>query len=156
MIPAKDINYKIQRECSRQWRMVLASMAQELADSSQQKSFNELGHRVGMRYAAQAALPACSSLKDLEEAITARWQTMDWGWINLDDQGKNLLIVHHGARNGELPISAFGDETQAWAPSFLSGAYQQWLASLGAGEQLRVKQVTASDEFGTIEFQLSL
>lgn len=156
MIPAKDINYKIQRECSRQWRIVLASMAQELADSSQHGSFNELGQRVGMRYAAQAALPECSSLKDLEKAITARWQIMDWGWINLDDQGENLLIVHHGAGNGDLPASAFGDETPAWTPAFLRGAYQQWLASLGAGEQLRVKQVTAIDEFGTIEFQLSL
>lgn len=156
MIPAKDINYKIQRECSRQWRMVLASIAQELAIPSQQGSFHEWGQRVGMRYAAQATLPDCSSLKDLEEAITARWQIMDWGWVNLDDQGKNLLIVHHGARNGELPTSAFGDDTPAWTPAFLSGAYQQWLASLGAGEQLRVKQVSAIDDFGTIEFQLSL
>lgn len=155
MKPARDLSYKIQRECARQWRMVVAAVAHE-STSAPGSSCHELGLRVGIQYAKHAALPECGTLKELEEAITARWQIMDWGWINLDDQDKNLLIVHHNAGNGALLNSAFGDETQAWAPAFLCGAYQHWLASLGAGEQLRVSQLSAMDEFGTIEFQLGL
>ncbi len=155
MTPHRNIDYKIQRETSRQWRMVLASMAQELTAGGQYSSCQELGEKVGMRYATQAALPACSSLRELEAATSARWQNMDWGWINLDDRGKNLLIVHHGAGNGELVADAFGEDTQSWVPAFLCGVYGQWLSSLGAGDQLRVKQLSTIDEFGTIEFELS-
>lgn len=156
MNSSRDFNYKIQRECARQWRMVVASITHEISTSARDGNFHELGLRVGIRYATLAALPPCSSLKELEEAISARWKIMDWGWTNLDEQGKNLLIVHHNAGNGSLHASGFGEQTRAWAPAFLCGAYQQWLASLGAGDKLRVSQVSDMDELGTIEFQLGL
>ena len=155
MIPSKNIDYKLQRETSRQWRMVAAAMAQEFTNDTPYGCTNDFGHRVGVNYAIQAALPVCSSLRDLETAISNRWQNMDWGWINLDDRGKNLLIVHHSASNGQLAASAFGLDAPVWLAAFLSGVYQQWLASLGAGQDLRVKQISPIDEFGTIEFELS-
>lgn len=155
MIPSKNVDYKLQRETSRQWRMVVTAMAQEFTSDTPYGSANDFGHRVGANYAVQAALPACSSLRDLETAISNRWQSMDWGWINLDDRGKNLLIVHHGAGNGQFAAGAFGSDAQVWLAAFLGGVYQQWLASLGAGQDLRVKQISPIDEFGTLEFELS-
>lgn len=155
MIPSKNIDYKLQRETSRQWRLVVTAMAQEFTNDAPYDSINDLGHRVGINYAVRAALPACTCLHDLEAAISSRWQSMDWGWIDLDDRGKNLLIVHHGAGNGQLAANAFGSGTPVWLAAFLGGVYQQWLASLGAGQDLRVKQISPIDEFGTIEFELS-
>lgn len=156
MTPSKNTDYKIQRECSRQWRSVLAAMAQELSGTSRHSNGHDFAHRIGQRYAAQSALAVCSNLEELQIAISARWQSMDWGWIDLDDAGGKLRIVHHGAGNGDLLAAALGDDTKVWVPSFLSGVYQQWLASLGASNELCVRQVSQVDEFGTLELELSL
>lgn len=155
MTPTRNADYKIHRDTSKQWRQLLAVMAQEMVSGEPYDGCDDFSHRVGVRYADHSLLPECTSLEELEAAINARWQLMDWGWINLTDQGKSLLIVHHGAGNGQLPGDAFGDDSDGWIPGFLSGVYQQWLASIGAGERLRVKPVAPIDEFGTIEFDLS-
>ena len=57
---------------------------------------------------------------------------------------------------GVRDMGAFGDATATWAPACLEGVYQKWLATLGAGDALRVVQIGEPDEFGSIEYQLSL
>lgn len=156
MTQPKKIDYKIHRECSRQWRSLLSAMAQEQAEIPQDSEPQALMHRIGVRFASQSSLPACSDMDALQQAICARWQTMDWGWIELEEEGGKLRIVHHCATNGDLLAGAFGEATEAWVPAFLGGVYQQWLSTLGAGNQLRVRQVTGIDEFGTTELELSI
>ena len=155
MTPNRNVDYKIHRDTSKQWRRLLAAMAQEMTSGEPYDACHAFSHRAGMRYAEQSLLPDCNSLEELEAAINARWKLMDWGWINLVDQGNSLLIVHHSANNGQLLADAFGEDGDGWVPGFLAGVYQQWLAGVGASERLRVKANAPVDEFGTIEFDLS-
>ena len=155
MTPIRNVDYKIHRDTSKQWRLLLGAVAREMTGGEPYEACQEFAHRAGMRYAGLGPLADCTSIDELEAAINARWQLMDWGWINLVDHGNALLIVHHSASNGQLLADAFDDDGAGWVPGFLAGVYQQWLAGVGASERLRVKPVAPVDEFGTIEFDLS-
>jgi hypothetical protein len=52
------------------------------------------------------------------------------------------------------PLPAFGASALAWTPAFLEGAYQQWLAALGA-EGLAIGQASEFGDDAAIEFRLA-
>ena len=116
---------------------MLGALAQELGSRLDAEGARTLMRRLGASMARRAALPALELLPDLESAMNAVWAGMNWGWVELNDTGDALRIVHHCA-----PIdAAFGSEGRAWSPAVLEGAYEQWLRAAGAGERLRVHQV---------------
>lgn len=107
--------------------------------------------RIGTRFAVTNPIPPCASVAEIQACMSAVWVDSDWGWVEVDEIDRAMRIVHQCA-----PLaSAFGGEHVDWTPAFLEGVYQQWLAALGAGDTLRVRQVTRMDEFGRIEFRLS-
>lgn len=153
---SEKVDYRIQRQSSRQWRSLLSAMAQECTTQTEVIEPRELMSRIGVRFATQTSLPECENLEQLSAAMCEVWREMDWGWVELEEHDRILRIVHHNANHGCLRLGAFGDATDAWSPAFLEGVYQKWLANLGAGDTLRVTQVGEPDEFGSIEYQLSL
>ena len=155
MVSPKKIDYRIQRQSARQWRSLLAATAHGLCKQFEFKNARPVMHMIGMQFGSQTSLPACETLADLQSAMCSVWQDMDWGWVELEENGGVLRIIHHGSTNGNLMSSSFGMETPIWVTAFLEGTYQKWLAAMGANETLRVQQVSPTDEFGSTEYQLS-
>jgi hypothetical protein len=155
-VKPEKVDYRIQRQCSRQWRSLLAALAQECTTQTEPIEPRELMRRIGMRFATQTPLAPCENLEQLQHAMCEVWKDMDWGRVDLEEHDRVLRIVHHDSNHGSLGSGAFGDATATWAPACLEGVYQKWLATLGAGDALRVVQIGEPDEFGSIEYQLSL
>jgi hypothetical protein len=146
MVPTLD--YLLQRQISPQWRGLLTALAEEFEAQIGQGELRQLMYRVGCRFAAARPLPPCASTADLADALNARWQEADWGYVELVDEADYLRISHSCA-----PLQAFGSAALAWTPAFLEGVYQTWLSALGA-EGLSVAQASEFDEYATIEFRL--
>lgn len=152
---AAPFDYLLDRHISRQWRGLLSALADEFEAQIGGAELRQLMHRVGSRFADASPLPPCASTAELADALNARWQEADWGFVELSDERDHLRIVHYCA-----PLRAFGQSALAWTPAFLEGAYQHWLAALGANG-LAVRQygqVNASGEFddgAAIEFRLA-
>ena len=146
MVPTLD--YLLQRQISPQWRGLLTALAEEFEAQIGQGELRQLMYRVGCRFAAAHPLPPCASTADLADALNARWQEADWGYVELVDEADYLRISHSCA-----PLQAFGSAALAWTPAFLEGVYQTWLRALGA-DGLSVAQASEFDEYATIEFRL--
>lgn len=113
-------------------------------------------HSIGIQFGSQTALPPCETLGELQAAMCSVWQDMDWGWVELEENDGTLRVMHHSSTNGNLRNSAFGEETPLWVTSFLGGAYQKWLAAMGANDSFRIRQTSVTDEFGSTEYKLSI
>ena len=113
---------------SHQWRDFLGALAAEFESELDAAQLRALMVRIGLRFAERHPLPACTTLDALSDALNARWQAIDWGFVELVEAADHLRIRHCCA-----PLAAFGDGAATWAPGFLEGAYQHWLQALGAG-----------------------
>jgi len=138
----------LEQHLSPQWRGLLHALAAEFEAQLDRDELRELMFRVGMRFAAEQPLAASESMTDLAAAFNARWAPIQWGRVELADEGNHLRIVHYGA-----PLRAFGDEALAWTPAFLQGCYQAWLDVMGA-KQLTVVQTAVPNDGFAIEFHL--
>jgi hypothetical protein len=146
MVPI--LSYLLERQISAQWRGLLTALAEEFEAQIGQDELRQLMYRVGCRFATAHELPACASTADLADALNARWQEADWGYVELSDEPEYLRIAHSCA-----PLQAFGSAALSWTPAFLEGVYQTWLSALGA-DGLSVAQVSEFDERATLEFRL--
>jgi len=146
---AANFDYLLDRQISRQWRGLLAALADEFEAQIGRTELRQLMHRVGSRFADAAPLPACASTAELGDALNARWDESEWGYVELSDERDYLRIVHYCA-----PLPAFGESALAWTPAFLEGAYQHWLSALGA-EGLSLRQHGEVGDDSGIEFRLA-
>jgi hypothetical protein len=141
-------DYLLERQISSQWRGVLTALAEEFDTQIGRDELRQLMHRVGCRFAAAHSLAPCGSTQALADALNARWDEADWGYVELFDESEYLRIMHFGA-----PLQAFGAHALAWTPAFLEGAYQTWLSALGA-DGLLVGQASEFGQDGAVEFRL--
>ncbi|MDR5857645.1 cellulose biosynthesis protein BcsD [Caballeronia sp. LZ062] len=146
---AAIFEYLLDRQISRQWRGVLAALASEFEAQIGHDQLRELMERVGSRFADANPLPPCDTTPALADALNALWRDTDWGFVELSDERDHLSIVHYCA-----PLQAFGESALAWTPAFLEGAYQRWLAGLGA-QGLAVRQASEFGDDAAIEFRLA-
>lgn len=131
------LDYFAARQCPAQWKGFLHATANELANRFTPEDLRVVMHGIGGRFAAEIDLPDSNTIPDMQAAMSAVWQRLDWGWVELEEQSGSLQLIHHCA-----PLhAAFGDDALAWTPAFLEGAYQQWFRQLGASDVLRVRQV---------------
>ena len=156
MLVTKNIDYKVKRQTSRHWRNLLAATASEISSQGSKEELRSMMVRIGYRFASQTNMPDGETLDDYEKFMCTVWADMDWGWVELRDSGDTLHITHHSSTNGRLGNGAFNEASEDWVSSFLEGVYQQWMSRMGAGEKLRVKQASETDEFGSIEYCLSV
>ncbi|WP_061167831.1 cellulose biosynthesis protein BcsD [Caballeronia hypogeia] len=146
---AAIFDYLLEHQISRQWRGLLAALADEFEAQIGRSELRQLMHRIGLRYAQAHPLPSCESTAALADAFNALWRDTDWGFVELSDERDYLSIVHYCA-----PLPAFGERALAWTPAFLEGAYQQWLAVLGA-QGLELHQASEFGDDAAIEFRLA-
>jgi len=150
------IDYKIRRQTSRQWRNLLSATTSEMAGFESKEQLRAMMVRIGNKFAIQADLPEGGTLDEYEKCMCGVWDDMDWGWVELKERGDALQITHHCSTHGRLNSEALSDASEVWVSSFLEGVYQQWVSQMGAGEKLQLKQAGIADEFGTIEYVLSV
>jgi hypothetical protein len=140
----------VQQQCAVQWRGFFQALAAEFAAALAPEDLRALMFRVGARFAAEHPLPACATLQELEQAMSAVWTRIDWGWVRLV-QDVAQLDIHHSLS----PVSAaFGPDHAPWSGGFLEGVYQGWFERAGAG-QLKVVQRAPADAWGCVHLQLA-
>jgi len=139
----------LEQHLSPQWRGLLRALAAEFEAQLDRDELRQLMFRVGERFAGEHPLPACESTDDLAAALNARWASIQWGCVELADEGDYLRIIHYGA-----PLTAFGGEALSWTPAFLQGSYQAWLDAMGAA-QLTVVQAGVPEDGYAVEFHLA-
>ncbi|ARP97160.1 cellulose biosynthesis protein BcsD [Bordetella genomosp. 13] len=138
-----------ERLCSHQWRGFLSALAGELTQDLTSGHLRNVMRRTGERFARQHALPATSTIADLQVAINHVWRGQDWGWVEIAEAADHLALTHYCA-----PLQgAFGQGYQGWTAGFLEGAYELWMRQLGADSQLRVTQAGEPDALGTVVFR---
>lgn len=143
------VDVLLEQHLSPQWRGVLCALAAEFESQLSRDELRQLMFRIGTRFAASHALPPCESTGELAQALNAQWAAMQWGYVELDDAGDYLRVLHYGA-----PLAAFGGDALAWSPAFLQGCYQTWLDAMGAAD-LSVVQASAPEEGFVVEFHLA-
>jgi hypothetical protein len=146
---AAIFDYLLDAQISRQWRGLLTALADEFEAQIGSAELRQLMQRVGSRFAQARPLPPCHSTAELAAALNTLWRDAEWGFVELADEREYLSIVHYCA-----PLPAFGESALAWTPAFLEGAYQQWLAALGA-QGLAIRQASEFGEDAGIEFRLA-
>ncbi|KQO17107.1 cellulose synthase [Acidovorax sp. Leaf78] len=133
-----------------QWRGFLQALTDEFASSLSPEDLHALMFRVGTRFAAANPLAPAATLEELQRSMTAMWERIDWGWVQLSQESARLNIQHSLS-----PVSAaFGVNHVQWSGGFLEGVYQSWLEQAGSGS-LRVVQVAPADAWGCVQFQLA-
>lgn len=147
----KDIvQYLITQHCSAQWRGFMGALAQELTQHLTPNNLRGLMRRAGQRFARQHPLPESDTIGALQSAINGLWQSMNWGWVSIDDEHAQLVIRHYLS---PLPVGML-PENMPWSNGFLEGAYEQWLHQSGADESLCLRQSAIDDSTGTVEYRL--
>ncbi|MBV8617656.1 MAG: cellulose synthase [Curvibacter sp.] len=137
------------QQCSRQWRHFLHALAAEFAAALPPADLRTLSQRIGQRFANELPLQPQPTLEGLEGQLSALWRELDWGWVQLSQQGAQLEIRHFCS-----PLTAaFGASGVEWAAGFLEGAYQHWFDQQGA-PGLKVAQSTETDAWGCVSFRL--
>lgn len=139
----------LEQNLSPQWHGFLCALAAEFEAQLNHEELRQLMFRIGGRFAAAHALPPCESTDDLRHSLNARWAAMQWGCVDLTDEGEYLRIVHHAA-----PLLTFGRNALGWAPAFLQGCYQGWLDEMGASP-LTVVQAGDPEAISVVEFHLA-
>lgn len=129
------LNYYQQQHCSRQWRDVLGALAEEFNEALPAEDLRRLMQRIGRRFAIARALPACATLAELDRAINAQWEAVDWGFAVFIEHADRLEVRHYGA-----PLEAGFGQHSGWAGGFLEGAYQAWFVQSGMIEGLLFSQ----------------
>ncbi|CAN7656881.1 cellulose biosynthesis protein BcsD [Acidovorax sp. LjRoot194] len=138
------------QQCAVQWRGFLQALTDEFASSLSPEDLHALMLRVGTRFAAANPLAPSATLEELQRSMTAVWERIDWGWVQLSQETARLNIQHSLS-----PVSAaFGVNHVQWSGGFLEGVYQSWLEQAGSGS-LRVVQVAPADAWGCVQFQLA-
>ena len=122
-----------------QWLPILRALAVEMAERADVADLRQLFTQVGARFAidVEARFLGVETLADLEASLNEFWQTMNWGWVSLQEAKANVDIYHYAA-----PLAqAFGDEQLEWSVGLLEGFYQHVFKTLGAGDAMQVAAV---------------
>ncbi|WP_219210434.1 cellulose biosynthesis protein BcsD [Variovorax boronicumulans] len=129
------IGYYERITCSAQWLDFTRALAAELSAGLPPEENRRLFFRIGERVAHGLPVARCGTLVELQAAINARWESIDWGFATLEESADRLSIVHACS-----PIAmAFGPDTTDWAAGFFEGAYQAWFQAQGSPAELRVR-----------------
>ena len=136
-------------QCSRQWQAVLALLADELQSQTDADELRAVMKRIGARLVAEWPAFGCDSLEELQGAVNAIWRDMNWGWVEMQDNGDHINLTHYAS-----PLrAAFGDAAMQWTPALLEGVYGDLFGRLGADATLQLRQLPAEpDDAGDVRF----
>lgn len=138
--------------CSPQWLDFNRAMAAELSAGLPPEENRRLFSRIGERVAQSLPVARCGTLDELQTAFNARWESIDWGFVTLEESAGELTIAHACS-----PLAmAFGPDTADWTAGFFEGAYQAWFNAQGSPSELKVRAdvAPAADGLPTVALKL--
>ncbi|MDX8405150.1 MAG: hypothetical protein R8K50_03275 [Mariprofundus sp.] len=143
--------YVVSQQHSKMWDLCLFSMAQELELYLDSKSLTILMHGTGVRMAKTMPAMQATVLPEVEDVLNQMWGQMNWGWVTLCESSSAIEITHSFS-----PLSvAFGAQSEDWLYALFEGFYSTVFHSLGASDELDVRQVGVSDHGQSIVFYLA-
>jgi hypothetical protein len=131
-------SYLARRAVSPQWRPFLRAVMAVMDEHLPAEGRVTLLRALGAGMAREMALPACTSLGELEARMNEALAAVEWGYvqISLDETVPALLIQHAAAPL----VSVAGDAEGAWLGTLLEGLHQAWLdAQPGAAAGVPVR-----------------
>ena len=130
-----SLNYYAQRNCAEQWRVFLSEFISEFYDQVDGEQAESFLRRVGVRLAQALPLPPCNSLDDVGTALSRILDQLGWGWVQLEETGNHIRIVH-----GAYPIvPMYQNAPESWILPVLEGAYTEWFRTVGGQDGLRAR-----------------
>lgn len=146
------LSYYERVTCSVQWMEFNRALAAELSAGLPPEELRLLFRRIGGRMADALPVARCDTVDELRSAFNARWQSIDWGFATLHEDGEHLRITHACS-----PLAmSFGPEAGDWASGFFEGAYEAWFAAQGTPAALHVRADGADSGGGLPQIVLRL
>ncbi|MCA0325004.1 MAG: hypothetical protein LCH89_05300 [Proteobacteria bacterium] len=144
--------FRIQQS-SLQWGPVLAAMGAELSAQSDAETLRQLFARVGRRMADDVmdSEKDIRTLRELVELLNDLWMRVNWGWLDIKEDGGRLEVSHFCA-----PLTdAFGVESLGWSVGLLEGFYERVFKRLGADESAALRAQQPIGDGAVLRFQLT-
>lgn len=152
MTQSSALDYYERITCSSQWMEFNRALALELTAGLPPEENRQLFARIGERVAQRMPVARCNTLAELETAFNARWESIEWGFVRLQEDADALTITHACS-----PLAvAFGAEASNWTLGFLEGAYQAWFGAQGIPPGLHVRALSEPATLGASQVQLAL
>lgn len=142
--PLETAAYCAARRGSAQWRVFLKALAMTFDETVETADAHAFLREVGAAMARSLPLPRVATLEALEDAMNARWDALDWGWVRLREADGAVAIVH-GASPTRFAEDAEGHWTRAAVP-VLEGVYGYWFQAQQGPSHLQVKLVAEPTE----------
>lgn len=145
------LDYLRTQQVAPQWLGFLRALASELAAQADDEALRTLFNGVGAKLAvdAQASMAEIDSLKDLQQALNAHWEDIQWGWVEMDEQEDFVEVTHYLAPLQE----AFSEGALSWSVGVLEGFYQTVFQSLGADASLQLRHVPTPNDGWSLHFR---
>lgn len=150
-VTSETLDYFRARQCSNQWRAFLRAFTAELFTHAEEEDAHGFMSQLGQRMAAELVLGVCETLKDLEAAMNGHWSDLDWGWCQLIEDDRAVLIRH-----AAWPMPDQSDvHWPAAIAALLEGVYTVWFRGQGGDENLRATSVPDANAAitGVLEFR---
>lgn len=133
-LPQHGLRYFEQQHCSRQWRLVLTSLADSLATLAPELQQDVL-HRTGTQMADSLDVDVQPSLAALSQKINAFWHELDWGYVEIAIKQEQLYIEHYHC---PVPFGRYDSHAYVLLTHVLEGFYSQVLWAQGGDAHAKV------------------
>ncbi|QSX35313.1 hypothetical protein JYB87_09025 [Shewanella avicenniae] len=131
---AQSLRYLEQQHCTKQWRLVVDSLANALATLEPALKQSIL-HRTGQQMAESFSLDVQPSLAALTKQLNEFWFQLDWGYVEISLKQERLYLEHHHC---PVPYGRYDSHAYASLSMVLEGFYSTILAQQGGEDSARV------------------
>lgn len=140
-LPQQPLRYFEQQHCSKQWRLVIASLGEVLAtvDAELRQS---LMQRTGQQMAQSLSLPVQQSLAALNQQLNEFWFDLDWGYVEIGLRQDALYLEHHHC---PVPFGRCDSHAYVALSQLLEGFYSYILEQQGGDTSAKVVFVQAGN-----------
>ncbi len=142
--------YFASRQFAKQGRVILFGLARELYENFSPEEARGFLSQIGARIARDIAIPAVSTIDELEAEINVALAELDWGYLVIAVE-EHAVVMRQYAFPGHV-MSEEG--APAWRRAFaaiLEGVYTAWMHRQGGSTALYVK-VTNDTGADVLEF----
>lgn len=126
---AYELDYYRQRQFKAGWQDLAEVVFSGILASADDADGQDFLRLMGSHLAKKLPLPVAETLGDLEDGLNAMLRHFDWGWVQIEANGEQMLLTHYA-----YPHSADPQGEAAWTSSFalvMAGAYDAWLLAQG-------------------------
>lgn len=124
-----ELDYYRQRQFKAGWQDLIEVVFSGILASADDTDSRDFLRLMGSNLAKKLPLPEAETVGELEDALNALLGQFDWGRVQIEANGEQLILTHYAYPHSAEPVSE-----DAWTLSFasvLEGAYDTWLLAQG-------------------------